>query len=127
MPISTSVCWFLSPSLYLLLLPCCLKPLSNHEVIIIGYGGIGKLLAKCARNLDLNLFIYTGRADGGLSKLKGGEKHYSGPLEKFIKLLLHENLRNKIIFWCCGPDTVGTNTTTQFFHQTILVFGKYFF
>lgn len=93
--------------------------MAKTRVVIVGYGGIGKIIAKIARMASVDILIYKGRSKNNFVEDLPNEQHFSGNLADFISQLATSKNQNSLIFWCCGPDTLGSNTLSRFFHHTI--------
>lgn len=88
---------------------------NKFNLLIVGYGAIGRLISKFThKNLE-KVYIYTGRSK---VNFKSEKIHsFNGELESILDLNLFNKIKNLIVIYCVGPDKEEGYEKSTFFKK----------
>ena len=87
----------------------------KFNLLILGYGAIGRLISKFThKNLE-KIYIYTGRSKVNFNSEK--IHFFNGELESILDLNLFNKIENLIVIYCAGPDKEEGYEKSTFFKK----------
>lgn len=94
----------------------------DFNLLIVGYGAIGKLVSNISNANLKKTFIYTGRSKVGIGKKDICTFH--GDLNSLFKIDLN-NIENLVVVYCAGPDKFEGFSRSEFFNYAYYIPTKF--